>query len=193
MTATTTESLSEQLAAAGQAQAAARARVSGLEAAMTRAISLGEFAEAEQIKVELAAAREAFVTADAAAAALRVGQAEAQRAATADDQMFAEARQRAQAERALEEARTDEARRHEQVSAALEAMWVAVAEAQRQFRAAQAFEEGVNVARGAQLTARGDLGEWPAGHPGPALSRSNRVAALVEHDQLVGVLATWSR
>jgi len=193
MTTTATETLSDQLAAAEQAQAGARARVSGLQTAMTRAVSIGEFAQAEQIKTELADARQVLVTADAAAAAFRAGAAEAQRATAAEDQLFAEARQRAEAERALEVARADESRRREQVAGAIEAMWAAVAEAQSQLRAAQAFEQAVNAARHAQLAARGQLGEWPENHPGPAVSKSNRIDVLVDSDPLVAALAAWSR
>jgi DNA repair exonuclease SbcCD ATPase subunit len=195
MTTTTTETpnLAEQLAAAQATAADARQRVSETQAELTRAVDTGRYDLATELQSEVAVARQQAIVADAHVAALHAGKAAAERERLAEDQAIITARQRDQAGRDLQAARDDEARRLSQVTTALEAMWEALAEAQRQLRSATSFEEAVTAARRRQIAARGQLGEWPTGHPGPTPARSNKVAVLIDEDDLVRRLAAWSR
>jgi hypothetical protein len=192
-TTTDAPSLADRLAAAEAAAVEPRNRVSSLQNALTKAVSVGEYDRAAQIQAELVGAREDAATADAAAEALRDAAARIEQQRADDARMVAEARQRAQAERDLETARATERQGLGQLGDALDAMWNAVSSAQRFLRAALAAEHGVSDARRAQITARGQLGEWPAGHPGPTPAKCNTASLLANQDELVSVLARWSR
>jgi hypothetical protein len=185
--------LAEQLAAAEAAVIAPRQRASELEAELTRAVSLGEYARAEKLKDELHAATEALVIAEAAVRALAEGAARAEQERAAATRQIAEAWLRDQAERDVEAARADETKRTGQMHASVAAMREALAEAQQHLRSATAFQDAVSNARNAQIDARRRRGDWPASHPGPTPCRANEVAVLIEHDELVAALARWSK
>jgi hypothetical protein len=106
---------------------------------------------------------------------------------------IAKARQHDQAEHDLGDARAAEQRGLAAIDDALTAMWNALGSAQRFLRAAVAAEHGVNEARRKQIDARGQLGEWPAHHPGSTPARANAASLLAEQDDLVALLARWSR
>jgi hypothetical protein len=184
--------LAEQIAVAEAAAAEHRQRVSAVQAELTWAVETGRYDTASELQTEVAVARDQLIVADAHVAGLHAGKAAAGRDRLAEDQAIAMARQRDQAGRDLQAARDDEARRLGQVTTALTAMWEAIAEAQRQLRRALAYEEAVNAARKRQITARGRLGEWPAGHPGPTPARANQASVLIEQDDLVRQLAARS-
>jgi hypothetical protein len=187
-----TVNLADRIAAADRAAADARQRVASAQAEITRAVSLGEFSRAAELKDGLAAAQEALVAADAMSATLRSGRDEIQRQRAANDQVIAEAQRRGQAERDLAAARADEGVRVAEMDAATEQVWEAVAEAQKRLRSAQECERAVTAARQAQISARQRLGEWGT-TPGPKATKANKVSVLIEWDPLLSHLASWSR
>jgi hypothetical protein len=185
--------VADELAAAQKEAARPAQRVSELEAALKAAVVEARFADAQSIQQELAEAREAAVLAEARVSALRAGVARIEHDRSIESRELADARQRHQAEQDLAAARQAEQNGLDQLGGSIAAMYESIAEAQRHFRAAQAAETGVTQARHAQVTARGQLGEWPADHPGPAVARANQATVLQERDALIHALARWSR
>jgi len=191
-TTTDTPSLADRLAIAEAEAVEPRNRVSRLETALTKAVSAGDYDQAAQLQAELVGARENWATADASVAALRDAAARIERQRAEDSRLINEARQRDQAERDIEAAQADEAKRTGQMRGALAAMWSAIDAAQQHLRSAQAFESAVTAARHAQNEARQRRGDW-GNDPGPTAARANEATLLADQDQLVSALARWSR
>jgi hypothetical protein len=185
--------LADQLATAEQAAVAPRHQADLLQTALQTAIAGGQFDEAHRLQTELEIAREVQAVAEAKAAALRDGAARIEQERNQHAQAIVAAQQRDQATRDLAAARGDESRAMQQVQAAIAAMRDSLAAAQHHLREAQAFESSVTDSRYRALQARGQLGEWPAGHPGPALARANGTEALISSDPMVRMLNAWSR
>lgn len=191
-TVTTAIDLPAAIADAAAAAAGPRQRVDRLQTELHAAIAAGQFDVAHRVQTELQAAREEYAVADASVQALRAGAERVRRDNETAEAEIRAARQRDQATRNLAEARAAEERAQTLMNDAVAAMWEAVAAAQCHLRAAMAAQQSVTAARHGQIAARGALGEWPAGHPGPTPPKANAVSVLTERDPLISALATWS-
>ena len=101
---------------------------------------------------------------------------------------LAEAQERDAANRELVGAQGDAAQATSQMNAAIAATREALAAARNQLRAAEAYQGQVTAARSRELQAKGRLGYWPTGHPGPAVLRANAVPVLLDRDPLISAL-----
>jgi hypothetical protein len=191
MTSSPAATLADELAAAEHAAAEPGQRAATLQAALKSAIDESRFDDAHRLQAELVAAREASVLAEARVAALRDGAVRLDRERAAAAQELVAAQQRDLATRDLAVARGDESRGAEQVKAALAAMYEAISTAQKHLRAAESFEPAITNARQRVITARGQLGEWPPGHPGPAINISRQVESLKTADPFIRGLSAW--
>jgi hypothetical protein len=184
-------SLADRLAAAQAAVTGPQRLVGELEAALADAVGRSDFATAAEIQAQLPPAREALGLAEVDVRVVQETQAALATAADAERRRVAEAQQRDQAQRALEDAMAAEQQTLDAVDAALAEMREHLVAAWGAFQRAQSVEPGVLDARWRAVEARRVLGEWPAQDPGPAPVPSNRTQAAAGSDPLVRELLRW--
>lgn len=189
----TTATIADHLAAAEAAAARPRQRVAELETRLEAAISASQFDVAHQTLAEIKAAREESVIADAACTALRQGADQARQDHEKAERAIEDARQGDQARQELARHRETEQQGLGRLRASLDAMWAAIADAQRHLRSALAAEDAVHLAKKHQVVLRARLGEFPPGHPGPDVFKPTAASELVDSDQIIKLLRTWSR
>jgi len=183
--------LADRLAAAQAAAIEPQRRVSELEAALADAVDRSDFAAAAEIQQQLPAAREALGLAEVDVRVITETQAALAAAADAERRKIAEAQQRDQAQRVIEDAQAAEEQTLDAVDAALAEMRDHLRAARNAFQQAQAVEPGVLQARRQAIEARRTLGEWPSHHPGPVPTAPNNCQVLADTDPLVRELARW--
>jgi hypothetical protein len=181
--------LAERLESARQAEAAPRARVVELQAALQAAEERRDWPEVTRLEAELQPAREALGFASAVAEALASQATAIERESLGREAARLRAEQRERAQEVIAQALDDERQAGEEIGGCLQQVLAAIGAAQDALRMAQAAEHKVGHAKRRVYEQRvilGEIGAVPGrfGWPTPA-------TALIDTDPVIRALMQW--